>query len=52
MSKKEVAIGELNKRFKERDNQLEEIYNMMGTAKTKAVEKKPKKKSIFNPLGK
>lgn len=50
MANKEVMSGELNKKFKERDSQLEEIYNMMGTAKTK--EKKKKKKSIFNILQK
>lgn len=44
--KKEVMKGELNKKFKERDAQLDEIYDMMGTAKSKA--KKQKKKSFLN----
>lgn len=39
--------GELTKKFKERDQQLDEIYNMMGTANTKAQKEKPKKKSWF-----
>lgn len=47
--KKEVMKGELTKKFKERDKQLDDIYDMMGTANTAAKKNKPKKKSFFNP---
>ena len=44
--KKEMMKGELTKKLKERDNQLDEIYEMMGTAHSKA--KKATKKSFLN----